>query len=104
MNVKVVLALALLAVAIGIGVTSFKNQTPYILFAGPGARAGSCGQRCFIGAAMCSSRRAVLGFRIRTSWRGHADVFPAWCQEHGQATSIVAIGHWKHSSSKPSSC
>jgi len=100
MNLKVVLALGLLAVAIGVGVTSFKKSvTPYITF----AEARHASGLVQVNGVLADKRYVMkpneqyLSFRLRDE-RG--EILPV--EYHGvipgnfdQAVSIVAIGHYQ---------
>ena len=100
MNVKVVLALALLGVAIGIGVTSFrKTVTPYISFAEARRSNGLVQVNGVLADKqyVLKSNEQYLSFRLRDD---HGEVMPIVYRgvvpgNFDQATSIVAIGHWK---------
>jgi cytochrome c-type biogenesis protein CcmE len=100
MNVKIVLAFALLAVAAGVGFTSFKKTvTPYIGFAeaqkAPGLVQvnGILADKNYV----ARSEDQYLEFKLKDD-KGHVmpvvyrGVIPG---NFDQATSIVAIGRWK---------
>jgi cytochrome c-type biogenesis protein CcmE len=100
MNVKVVLAVALLGVAVGVGVSSFKkNVTPYISFAearrsnGLVQVNGELADKSYV----LKTEEQYLSFRLKDS-RG--EVLPVTYRgvvpgNFDQATSIVAIGRYK---------
>lgn len=100
MNIKVILALALLAIAVGIGVTSFKKTvTPYISFA-EARRASGLVQ---VNGVLADKRYVLqpneqyLSFRLRDS---NGQVLPVEYRgvvpgNFDQATSIVAIGRYR---------
>jgi cytochrome c-type biogenesis protein CcmE len=100
MNLKVTLALVLLAVAVGIGVTSFKKTvTPYIGFAEAKRSAGLVQ----VNGVLADKRYVLkqdqqfLSFRLRDS---HGEVLPVEYRgvipgNFDQATSIVAIGRYQ---------
>ena len=100
MNVKVVLAMALLAVAIGIGVTSFKKSvTPYISFAEAKRSNGLVQVNGVLADKqyVLKSNEQYLSFRLKDD---HGEVMPVVYRgvvpgNFDQATSIVAIGHWQ---------
>jgi cytochrome c-type biogenesis protein CcmE len=100
MNVKVVLALALLAVAIGIGVTSFKKSvTPYISFAEAKRSSGLVQVNGVLADKqyVLKTNEQYLSFRLKDD---HGQVMPVVFRgvvpgNFDQATSIVAIGHWQ---------
>jgi cytochrome c-type biogenesis protein CcmE len=99
MNLKVVVALGLLAVAIGVGVTSFKKSvTPYITFT-EARRSSGLVQ---VNGVLADKRYVLkpneqyLSFRLRDE---KGEILPV--EYHGvipgnfdQATSIVAIGRY----------
>lgn len=99
MNIKVGLALALLAVAIGIGVTSFrKTVTPYISF----REARDASGLVQVNGVLADKKyvleqdRQFLSFRLKDD---HGEVLPVEYKgvipgNFDQATSIVAIGHY----------
>lgn len=100
MNLKIVLALGLLAVAVGVGVTGFKKtMTPYISFA-EARRAsgmvqvnGKLADKNYV----LNREEQYLEFKLRDAqdevlpviYRG---VIPG---NFDQAESVVAIGHYK---------
>ncbi|MFI5370734.1 MAG: cytochrome c maturation protein CcmE [Candidatus Eisenbacteria bacterium] len=100
MNVKMVVALGLLAVAIGVGVTSFKKSvTPYITFT-EARRSSGLVQ---VNGVLADKRYVLkpneqyLSFRLRDD---KGEILPV--EYHGvipgnfdQATSIVAIGRYE---------
>jgi cytochrome c-type biogenesis protein CcmE len=100
MNVKVIVALALLAIAGAIGVTSFrKTITPYISFAEARKSSGLVQVNGVLADKhyVLQQDRQFLSFRLKDE-RG--EVLPV--EYHGvipgnfdQATSIVAIGRYK---------
>jgi cytochrome c-type biogenesis protein CcmE len=100
MNVKVVLAFALLAVAAGVGFTSFKKTvTPYIGFAEAQKASGLVQVNGILADKnyVARSEDQYLEFKLKDD-KGHVmpvvyrGVIPG---NFDQATSIVAIGHWK---------
>ena len=100
MNLKVIVALGLLAVAVGVGVTSFrKSVTPYITFA-EARRASGLVQ---VNGVLADKRYVMkpneqyLSFRLRDE---KGEILPV--EYHGvvpgnfdQAVSIVAIGRYQ---------
>ena len=100
MNVKVVLALALLVVAVAIGVTSFKKSvTPYISFAEAKRSNGLVQVNGVLADKqyVLKSNEQYLSFRLKDD---HGEVMPVVYRgvvpgNFDQATSIVAIGHWQ---------
>ena len=100
MNVKVLLAFALLAVAVGVGFTSFKKTvTPYIGFAEAEKSNGLVQVNGVLADKNYVARAEdqFLEFKLKDD-KGHVmpvvyrGVIPG---NFDQATSIVAIGHWK---------
>ena len=99
MNVKVVLALALLVVAVAIGITSFKKSvTPYISFAEAKRSSGLVQVNGVLADKqyVLKSNEQYLSFRLKDD---HGEVMPVVYRgvvpgNFDQATSIVAIGHW----------
>jgi cytochrome c-type biogenesis protein CcmE len=102
MNVKVVLAVALLAVAVGFGATSFKkSMTPYISFAEARASSGMVQVNGVLAdkTYVLDRNEQFLEFKLKDSqgevmtveYRG---VVPG---NFDQATSIVAIGRYQDS-------
>jgi cytochrome c-type biogenesis protein CcmE len=100
MNVKVGLAIALLAVAVGVGVTSFrKSVTPYISFVEARRASGLVQVNGVLADKNYVLKRdeQYLEFKLKDSrnevlpvvYRG---VIPG---NFDQAVSIVAIGHYK---------
>lgn len=99
MNLKVIVALGLLAVAVGVGVTSFKKSvTPYITFT-EARRSSGLVQ---VNGVLADKRYVLkpneqyLSFRLRDE---KGEILPV--EYHGvipgnfdQATSIVAIGRY----------
>ena len=100
MNLKVAIALGLLAVAVGVGVTSFKKSvTPYISFAEARRSSGLVQVNGVLADKhyVLKPNEQYLSFRLKDE-RG--EVLPV--EYHGvipgnfdQATSIVAIGQYK---------
>lgn len=100
MNLKVIVALGLLAVAVGVGVTSFKKSvTPYITFT-EARRSSGLVQ---VNGVLADKRYVLkpneqyLSFRLRDE---KGEILPV--EYHGvipgnfdQATSIVAIGRYQ---------
>ena len=99
MNLKVVLALALLIVAVAIGVTSFrKTMTPYISFAEAKRSSGMVQVNGVLADKeyVLKPAEQFLRFRLRDD---HGDVMPVEYRgvipgNFDQATSIVAIGRY----------
>ena len=100
MNIKVVLALCLLAVGVGVGVTSFKKSvTPYISFAEARSAAGLVQVNGVLADKnyVAKSEEQYLEFKLQDAkgqvmpviYRG---VIPG---NFDQATSIVAIGRYQ---------
>jgi cytochrome c-type biogenesis protein CcmE len=99
MNVKVIVALGLLAVAVGVGVTSFKKSvTPYINFAEARRSSGLVQVNGVLADKqyVMKPNEQYLSFRLRDE---KGEVLPV--EYHGvvpgnfdQATSIVAIGRY----------
>ncbi len=99
MNVKVIVALALLAVAVGVGVTSFKKSvTPYITFAEARRSSGLVQVNGVLADKqyVMKPNEQYLSFRLKDE---KGEVLPV--EYHGtvpgnfdQATSIVAIGRY----------
>lgn len=100
MNLKVVVALILIAVATVIGVSSFKKTvTPYISFAEARRSSGMVQVNGVLADKeyVVNQDRQYLSFRLRDE---KGEVMPV--EYHGvipgnfdQATSIVAIGHYQ---------
>ena len=99
MNIKVALALSLLAVAIGIGVTSFrKTVTPYISFQEARGASGLVQVNGVLADKkyVLEPDRQFLSFRLKDD---HGQVMPVEYKgvipgNFDQATSIVAIGKY----------
>ena len=100
MNLKVVLALGLLALAGGIGLTSFrKTVTPYISFQEARRSAGLVQVNGMLADKqyVLKQDEQFLSFRLKDS---HGEVLPVEFRgvipgNFDQATSIVAIGHYQ---------
>jgi cytochrome c-type biogenesis protein CcmE len=100
MNLKVGLALALLAVAVGVGVTSFrKSVTPYISFAEARRASGLVQVNGVLADKNYVLRRdeQYLQFKLKDA---HEEVLPVVYRgvipgNFDQAISIVAIGHYQ---------
>ena len=99
MNVKVVLALALLAVGIAVGITSFKKSvTPYISFAEARTSAGVVQVNGVLADKnyVAKTEEQYLEFKLKDA---HGQVMPVVYRgvipgNFDQATSIVAIGRY----------
>jgi len=100
MNLKVVLALALLAIGIAVGVTSFKKSvTPYLSFAEARTAAGTVQVNGVLADKNYVIRSAdqYLEFKLADA---HGQVLPVVYRgvipgNFDQATSIVAIGRYQ---------
>ena len=100
MNVKIVLALALLAVAGAVGVSSFKKSvTPYISFAEAKRAPGLVQVNGVLADKNYVLKRdeQYLEFKLRDA---HAEILPVVYRgtipgNFDQATSIVAIGRYQ---------
>ena len=100
MNVKVVLALALLAVGVAVGITSFKKSvTPYISFAEARTSAGVVQVNGVLADKnyVAKSEEQYLEFKLKDA---HGQVMPVVYRgvipgNFDQATSIVAIGRYQ---------
>jgi cytochrome c-type biogenesis protein CcmE len=100
MNLKVVVALGLLAVAVGVGVTSFKKSvTPYISFAEARRSSGLVQVNGVLADKqyVLKPNEQYLSFRLKDE---KGEILPV--EYHGvipgnfdQATSIVAIGRYQ---------
>ncbi len=100
MNVKIVVAVLLLAVAAGFGVTSFrKSMTPYISFAEARSAPGLVQVNGVLANKnyVANARDQYLKFDLKDS---HGEVMPVEYRgvipgNFDQATSIVAIGRYQ---------
>jgi len=100
MNLKVVLAIALLGVAVGVGVTSFKKTvTPYISFAEARRSSGLVQVNGVLADKkyVLEPDRQYLSFRLRDA---KGEVMPVEYRgvvpgNFDQATSVVAIGRYQ---------
>jgi cytochrome c-type biogenesis protein CcmE len=100
MNVKAVLAVALLVIAVAIGITSFKKSvTPYISFAEARQAQGLVQVNGLLADKkyVLKSQEQFLSFRLKDS---KGEILPVEYRgvvpgNFDQATSIVAIGHYK---------
>ena len=100
MNLKVVLAVALLGVAVGVGVTSFKKTvTPYISFAEARRSSGLVQVNGVLADKkyVLEPDRQYLSFRLRDA---KGEVMPVEYRgvvpgNFDQATSVVAIGRYQ---------
>ena len=100
MNLKPILALVLVVVAVAIGVSSFKKSvTPYISFAEARRSSGLVQVNGVLADKQYVMRQEeqYLSFRLRD---GRGEVLPVEYRgvipgNFDQATSIVAIGHYK---------
>ena len=100
MNLKPILALALVVVAVAIGVSSFKKSvTPYISFAEARRSSGLVQVNGVLADKQYVMRQAeqYLSFRLRD---GRGEVLPVEYRgvipgNFDQATSIVAIGRYQ---------
>jgi cytochrome c-type biogenesis protein CcmE len=100
MNLKVVVALGLLAVAVGVGVTSFKKSvTPYISFAEARRSSGLVQVNGVLADKqyVLKPNEQYLSFRLKDE---KGEILPV--EYHGvipgnfdQATSIVALGRYQ---------
>jgi len=100
MNLKVIVALGLLAVAVGVGVTSFKKSvTPYITFTEARRSSGLVQVNGVLADKhyVLKPNEQYLSFRLRDE---KGEILPV--EYHGvipgnfdQATSIVAIGRYQ---------
>ncbi len=100
MNVKVVLAMVLLAVAVAVGVTSFRDtMTPYISFAEARRSSGlvqvngALADKNYV----AKPEEQYLEFKLKDD---HGEVMPVVYRgvipgNFDQATMVVAIGRWQ---------
>lgn len=101
MNIKMILALGLIAIAVTIGVTSFKKTvTPYISFAEARRASGLVQVNGVLADKqyVMKPEEQFLSFRLKDD---HGEMMPV--EYHGvipgnfdQATSIVAIGRYRN--------